>query len=318
MAKSVSADVFQSVNYPCLFLLLVMERKEREKCSEKNEKLMTTRCFSPFPKNVSPCKSTQVGRSFCTKSKWIFFFLMCVFLHMCVCVCWPEGMIELHVCCMTVLIWHFWGAKGWILQRHCSIAVKWRGGGFFFCVLVSDSTNQFFASLSSQTTTSYVVGCEQQQHAHTEAHTCWGNEWQVRLLHRAPIDDIIAKLLVTPPVSCSQSRSVCFYCGSFTDVTPAACFLRLFNLLGSTCKPNVFSLEIWLISTARSTMVKFMTFHMHSTDVRMWWRSVLYSINMCSFTLLDLRLQNLPKEGKWKCTVNVAIIQTAGPIKCNC
>lgn len=69
MAESVSADVFQSVNYPCLFLPLVMERKEREKCSEKNVKLMTTMCFFPFPKNVSPCKSTQVGRSFRTESK---------------------------------------------------------------------------------------------------------------------------------------------------------------------------------------------------------------------------------------------------------
>lgn len=181
--------------------------------------------------------------------------------------------------------------------------MNWRGGGFFFvCVHVCNPTNQFFASLSLETTTAYVVGCEQQQHDRTETHTCWANEWQTRLPHRAPIDDIITKLLVAPPVSCSQSCSVCVYCGSFTDVTPAAYFLRLFNLLGSTCELNVFSLEIRLILTAQPTMVMFMVFRQ---------RSILYSINTCWFTFPVLRLQTLPKKLRWnacKYTVNFDVM----------
>lgn len=60
-------------------------KKRRRKVQWKKEKLMTTRCFFPFPKNVSPCKSTQEGGSFCTKPiEWFWGFLK-VCVSACVC-----------------------------------------------------------------------------------------------------------------------------------------------------------------------------------------------------------------------------------------
>lgn len=44
----VFAEGFQSVNYLCLFLLLLMESKEGEKCSKKKRNLWQPGAFSLF------------------------------------------------------------------------------------------------------------------------------------------------------------------------------------------------------------------------------------------------------------------------------
>lgn len=105
-----------------------MEWRELEFKKKKMGKLMTTRCFSPFLGNVSPCKSKWVGGDLCTVlMRWMVrgFFEGCVsttgYEREWMCVVWEYR-----------AAWELQAAKDRILQSNCTIAMSGWGGGRFW------------------------------------------------------------------------------------------------------------------------------------------------------------------------------------------
>lgn len=192
---SVKAFPVCKVASVCYFLFFSngMERSRKVRWSregKKCRKLWQPGVFPLFIRNASPYKSMGMRGNIepALKEQFLGFLKGCVL---------TKGH-EWALMCLWVPALTFWGARCGILPCNHSVAMTWRGQGVLSCFGC-----WLHWPIFCLTEPSCLIGCD-----HAGAHTWLMNEWQARLPHRGPIDDIITWHLVTPPFMCSQSHSV--------------------------------------------------------------------------------------------------------------